>query len=767
MKTTPRFCVALVPALLAFYAASASAAEPITNSLGMKLVPIAAGEFTMGSDRKPANWDEQPLHRVTVGTAFQIGETEVTVEQYRQFKPNAPLNDAYAPFAAGVSWNDATEFCAWLSKKEGRNYRLPTEAEWEFAARAGRSDGAAWETAAGAANPWGVKNLFAGPVEWCADWYGEYDFAAAKDPAGYAGGMVKVVRGGYLDTPEKYKPADYLRPSNRAGAPPNFGPYADGAPNPQKYGLHRIGFRVVLAPPVTTPLKPVVPGYDRRGVIASTADATKGPDAKQPYFRRRRLLPIPPEDTKQPEINRTGLHPSLRDHNHSPGFAVLPNGDALLVIYTSYNEYEPEVSLMAARLRFGAEQWDMPVPFLDTPGANDHAPLLWQDKDKLWLFWGNPYAEGHFPFNYLTSTDNGATWSPVNYPHVTGPLGVALERPQPINTVVRDNAGALYLAVDAAGGGPLKSQSMLWATADGGKTWHDTLGRTFGRHTTFVLKKDGSIMGLGGKNSGIDDFMPRALSHDGGRTYDMSKTPFSQLNSGQRPSIIRLASGRLFMAGDYQPSKNTKKPASVKEDGCYVALSDDDGDTWRIKRLPGAFSQHRGWPSVGYSVARQAPNGVIHLITTLNHPALHFELNEAWILSDATLADDDATMDRSRAAKISNVVAHEEKYANGKPHITWSSGLADDGRVLLQGKETWFYADGRKQREADYRLGVKRGTEISWLPDGTKEWEWQHRDDGTSVWTTYWADGTKRSESTWKNHELLPGTDKFFAHDSK
>src|SRR6185369_6724792 len=120
---------------------------------------------------------------------------------------------------------------------------------------------------------------------------------------------------------------------------------------------------------------------------------------------------------------------------------------------------------------------------------------------------------------------------------------------------IRDRAGAIYLAVDAAGGGPLGSQSMLWATPDGGATWHDTLGRTFGRHTTFVLRQDGSILGIGGKNSGIDDFMPRAISRDGGKSYEMSKTPFSQLNSGQRPSVLRLASGRLFMAGDYQPSK--------------------------------------------------------------------------------------------------------------------------------------------------------------------------------------------------------------------
>lgn len=753
--------------LLAFAVASASAicaTEPLTNSLGMKLVPIAAGEFTMGSERKPANWDEQPRHRVAITMPFFMAETEVTAEQFHTFKPDAPLNPAYAPYAAGVSWRDATAFCAWLSNKEGRNYRLPTEAEWEYACRAGRADGATWETAAGVANPWGLQNLLSGPVEWCLDWYGEYDFAAERDPVGYADGFVKVARGGDLDTPEKSKPSDYLRPSNRAGAPPSFGPYADGAPNPQGYGLHRIGFRVVLAPAPTTAPHPFLAPYARQGVKQTTAEATRGPDANQPYFRRRRMLPIPPEDTKQDAINHTGLHPSFRDHNHSPGFEVLPNGDALLIIYTSYTEYEPEVSLISARLRYGADEWDMPSPMFDTPGANDHAPLLWREGDTLRLFWGNPYAEGHFPFQYLTSHDNGATWSEVTYPHITGPLGKNLERPQPINTMLRDRNGVLYLAVDAAGGGPLGSQSMLWATADDGATWHDTLGRTFGRHTSFVLRKDGSILAMGGKNTGIDGFMPRAISTDGGKTYTMSKTPFSQLNSGQRPCIIRLTSGRLFMAGDFQPSKKTKKPASIREDGSYVALSGDEGETWRIKHLPGAYSEHRKMASVGYCVARQAPNGMIHLITSLNHPAMHFEMNETWILSDATFADDDPRMDRGPATTIAHVTTHQENYADGRTRLTWGSGLGDDGRVLLHGTETWFYPSGAKQHEANYLLGRKIGHETYWSAEGGKQWEWLHHDDGTSVWTTYWSDGSKRSESTWKDHELVPGSDRFYAH---
>lgn len=762
--------------LLSLFAASLSLSSvvakaddpaPVVNSLGMKLVPIAAGEFTMGSVTKPANWDEAPIHQVTISQDFLISETEVTAEQFRQFKPDASLNENYAPYAAGVSWFDAVEFCAWLSQKEGRHYRLPTEAEWEYVARASRADGANWELDH-SPNPWGVRGLLSDPVEWCADWFGEYTLTAERDPAGYAAGHTKVVRGGYLDKATKFKPDDYRRPSNRAGAPPSFGPNSGREPNPQNYGLHRIGFRVVAAPPITTPLKPYVAPYAMQGVKQTTSDAALGPDPGKPYFRRRPHLPMPLEGPLEyVREHRAGLHESFRHHNHSPGFEVLPNGDTLLVIYSSNWEYEPEVTLIAARLRFGADQWDMPSPFTDTPGANDHAPLLFAEGNTLRLFWGNPQMEGYFPFQFMTSTNHGATWSPVTYPRITGPLGPDLEDPQPINTAFRDRNGTLYVAVDAAEGGPLHSQSMLWTSEDNGVTWRDTLGRTFGRHTTFALLKDGRILAMGGKNSHIDGFMPQGISADGGRTYELSKTPFSAVSSGQRPSVLRLASGRLFMAGDFYPSKRIEKAASIKEDGSYVALSDDDGETWRIKRLPGNFSVKRGKPSLGYSVARQGPNGLIHLVTSSNHPGLHYEFNEAWILSDETFADDDDAMNQSRATSITDVREHRENYANGQPRILWSSGRANDGRILLHGTETWFYADGTKQREASYKLGVKAGRETYWSPTGAKESEWDHRADGTSVWRTWWSDGSLRSESTWKNHRLIDGTDRLFEPGKK
>ena len=120
-------------------------------------------------------------------------------------------------------------------------------------------------------------------------------------------------------------------------------------------------------------------------------------------------------------------------------------------------------------------------------------------------------------------------------------------------------------------------------------------------------------------------------------------------------------------------------------------------------------------------------------------------------------------MDRSTATAIEQVTEYREAYADGSPRVVWSSGVANDGRMLLHGRETWYHPGGAKQHEVDYRLGVKTGRETYWAPDGTKQQQWVHRDDGTSDWTTWWPDGAKRSESTWKSHELVPGTDKFYA----
>ena len=508
-------------------------AQESVNSVGIKMVKIGPGSFEMGSTLGRDYWDEQPVHKVTISRAFYISETEITAKQFRLFKAEFVGTAKHLPYAAGVSWYEATAFCQWLSKKEGKVYRLPTEAEWEYACRAGSTSlysSGDRPPRGGRANAWGLKNMHRGVREWCLDWHGEYPAAAQVDPVGPEYGMARVVRGGLLDDGDKNKHREIFNASSsRASIAPGFGLYYNdsaakgSAKNVKKDeksigGYHNIGFRVVQGSmPGTRPLAYQAP-YAQQGVKQNKGIVKLGPDSSKPYYRKRYLLPSPPEtcdSCRGESIDEAGLHPSFRGHNQSPALEVCPNGDILFVSYTSYAEYEPTVSLIASRLRFGADQWDMPERQFDFAASNDHAPLLWTDKDSgiLYFFWGNPRLVGAFPFQWRTSKDSGATWSEVQFPNCMNKLGGRSN--QPINTAVRDKNGTLYVACDGVDG-----DSVLYATHDNCKTWYDTGGRTFGRHTTFALLSDGtSILGMGGKRSDIDGFMPRSLTRDGGKTY--------------------------------------------------------------------------------------------------------------------------------------------------------------------------------------------------------------------------------------------------------
>lgn len=110
------------------------------------------------------------------------------------------------------------------------------------------------------------------------------------------------------------------------------------------------------------------------------------------------------------------------------------------------------------------------------------------------------------------------------------------------------------------------------------------LGRIAGRHTTYATLKDGRILAMGGKNTDIDGYMPKAISSDGGKNWTVTKTPFAAMGSNQRPCLIRLHSGRLFFCSDFQ-HRNGSHPEAIKQLGSYVALSDDEGTSWHIKKM--------------------------------------------------------------------------------------------------------------------------------------------------------------------------------------
>jgi len=733
--------IALVSsALIAWFVAHAAA--PM-NPIGTTMVTVPAGNFEMGVDSVPlpddlikgpsgviydrtthdGDYDEVPVHKVTIRHAFGMGATEVTIEQFRQFRPDYQGDPYYAPYASGISWDDAVAFTKWLSAREGKPYRLPTEAEWEYAARAGTRtifSAGAHPPAPEAANAWGLKNMETGVAEWCLDWHGLYPREAQTDPVGPAEGIARVVRGGGLDyraskTDGGHKyPAEmayYARSANRASAAPGFrGP--------------ELGFRVVQAAMPTTRPLPSVPIFFSTDVKQNAPDLKRGPDPNVPFYYSRPLFPELGDKDMRALGWKIGFKPGLGVAYHNSAVQVLNNGDLIAAYYnTPKYEDDPDQTILTMRLRYGAEDWDMPEPWPDFADADDAAPVFWNESGKLWFFWGSPRLLGGLPFQYMTSMDNGATWSPVQLANLTAPPGKFT--PQPINSVVRAKDGAIYLPVDGDG-----AQSVVFVSHDDGKTWTDPGGRTAGRHTTLVIGRDGSLIGFGGKNSEIDGFMPKAISRDGGKTWAKSATPFKPLGSGQRPSVIRLQSGRLFFVADLFDKKKLGPTGA----GAFVALSDDDGITWQKRQLPGIST-------VGYTTATQAPNGVIHIVTSKSDPAVHIELNEAWVLKGGDPAP--------APSEVRDVRESHEQDA------TWSAGFTPDGRYALNGKQTFLYPNGKKQWEASFVAGRRTGIETYWSTTGAKQWERSFGSGDVWTWTQFDTSGHITAQSRWHGKQLV------------
>lgn len=288
---------------------SAKNLREITNTIGMRLVLIPAGEFQMGepAGEADAEANEKPQHRVRITKPYYLGIHEVTRGQFAQFvqtesyKMEAerdgkggwgydestneigvrkqqytwrntgwPMTDDHP--VVNVSWNDALAFCTWLSRKEGKAYRLPTEAEWEYACRAGTTtkwshgndpeglatignvadrsftlkkpggrdrgiesnDGYVFSAPVGnfLPNRFGLYDMTGNVWEWCGDWYGEkyYGESPSSDPSGPRTGSDCVTRGGSWN----FAPAD-CRSAVRSWNAPDF-------------RFYTLGFRVALVP---------------------------------------------------------------------------------------------------------------------------------------------------------------------------------------------------------------------------------------------------------------------------------------------------------------------------------------------------------------------------------------------------------------------------------------------------------------------------------------------------------------------------------------
>jgi formylglycine-generating enzyme required for sulfatase activity len=232
LRRTRRVCLPFATAILGWAADAAGSPAPaesavrVVADIKLGLIRVAPGTFTMGSpaEEPERNKAEGPRTQVTISREFWLGRTEVTQAQYEAimgtnpstFKkggPDLPVENA--------SWIDAMAFCRKLTEREraagrlaeGESYTLPTEAEWEYACRAGstaayagdpdamawhntNSDGATHPVALKRANGWGFHDMSGNVLEWCFDWYGPYPGGSVTDPSGPARGHYRMARGG-------------------------------------------------------------------------------------------------------------------------------------------------------------------------------------------------------------------------------------------------------------------------------------------------------------------------------------------------------------------------------------------------------------------------------------------------------------------------------------------------------------------------------------------------------------------------------------------
>ncbi len=658
--------------------------KTFTNSIGMQFLRIEPGTFMMGSEQanladeltagkeylRDGDWDEQPIHQVTLSTPFYIGIFQVTNAQFEEFQPNHTELRGKLGFSQDddeavvfVDWHDATRFCKWLSEKEGLPYRLPTEAEWEYVCRAGtkthfhtgdtlppefhKNVGESWYPDIGRSggaeeivplhvgmtvpNAWGIYDMHGNVEEWCQDWYGLYESDLQIDPIGRESGLYRVTRGGSHSTL-----LCYLRSANRMGAVPE-----------DKHWY--IGFRVLCGEiPETATLLPV-PKVALWGSDVKQAMARQDVPTTAPYFAE----PIPfvriPDGSNGPLFSR---------HNHVPAIVECPNGDMFAAWYSCVTERGRELTLAASRLRFGESEWEVAEPFWGPPDRNNHATSLWcNENGRIYHFNGLSAAATWGPLALIIrySDDNGATWSKPRFISPEHRL-----RHMPIASVFRRQDDSILLACDAVTGG--NGGTAIWLSNDDGETWYDpgagqpvpefaagkSGGWIAGIHAAVVELSDGRLMAYG-RGDTIDERMPKSVSEDGGKTWHYSASPFPVVSGGQRCVLLRLQEGPIFLAS-FTGSRKTPETMSIVDEsgnerivtGLFSALSYDDGITWSHIRLISDDGPDReietmdGRPFVmgfnsaepgGYLAVCQGQNGIIHLISSKQH----YRFNYAWL----------------------------------------------------------------------------------------------------------------------------------------
>lgn len=407
----------------------------LTNTLGMKLVRVESGEFMMGSPiTEEGRKSEETLHQVKITKPFLMATTAVTQAQWSAVMGSSPskFHGDNRPVEK-VSWYDAVTFCEKLSAKEGKHYRLPTEAEWEYACRAGtqtayggtnnlneigwyqdNSDAQTHPVAQKKANAWGLYDMQGNVNQWCSDGYGGPYGGDAVDPKGANDSKTRVVRGGAW----KWN-SDQLRAAFRGRAAPG--------------GRHDdVGFRICL-------------DAAELPAAASLDLTTVQPTAVQVGFATLGVNQAPPFVDHLPILNgapaaryffahapskitfaagsfagKTFVAKGIVTHPGTHGVIFIVQADGKEIFRSKLAKHD-EVIDIEARLPADARVLEL---IADPDGLSTSA----------WAFWAYPgiKSEGPAaPAPAATSQAGGSifTGGPAPAPSVTAPAGVPLPRP--------------------------------------------------------------------------------------------------------------------------------------------------------------------------------------------------------------------------------------------------------------------------------------------------------------------------------------------------
>jgi formylglycine-generating enzyme required for sulfatase activity len=627
----------VVAALLLLGNPCTAAAGETTPGTKIEFCPVPAGSFSMGADLEPGyivagkdkGWrslfiqDEFPVRKVRLTRPFEVSRYEITNAQYEQYDPShASWRGRFRNISTGdreavvyVSWKEAAAFAAWLSENDpDHDYRLPTEAEWEYAARAGTrtpfSDGRGgdiyslnpfdsvtmkrmnyqwpypftytngvrkwvpWLPAGGTGvedvypsasqirdadltvgqngpNAFGLYDMHGGVEEWVQDWYGPYNRRDSIDPAGCRTGDFKVTRGGSHNNH-----VQQTRSANRMSS----------AINDRHYFL---GFRVVRTPKgqksagagTDQPVRPWSSGVNQ-------LKYAWGKDKSTPFFTVTSLYEIVPWEPdgshygSDRQLRQFGLDPVKREplltgplysHNHSPAISWSENGDLLVSWFSGESEIGPELTLPASRgrrMQDGSLQWMAPSEFLKAADRNMHSSNILNNSIRI-----ESGRDAVFTLHQMASIGITGRWDKLD-------LGY---RKSTDNGATWSPVHMIFEADHGTNAG-CSMQGNMFQTSDG--------------LLVFVTDDKGdSFAGTGSL----------VVSHDNGESWTRRG------HSSNTPDSLRIAGGHAVVVETADINNDQKHDllAIARDAGAYYAgkapksISIDGGYTW--KRAPSPF----------------------------------------------------------------------------------------------------------------------------------------------------------------------------------